>query len=395
MKIGILTYHFPYNFGANLQAFASSQFIQSLGHDVKIIHYSPVEMIEINRKKVPKEQWNAHENFINKYIPLTARCDDTKRIEQVLLNEDFDGIIVGADAVWRYPADYLEIPLYFMQWLFESDKIKKIPVASMSVAHMGKGFLHLDKDLRRQIRNAIDNFTYITVRDKWTQHVVNKHLFNGQNKVVHLNPDPVFVMDEFIKDEWNANNLIPANSKFILLSLPNNNNRSKSWLTRFRKHANKQGFLIGELPLPDGVSGLDFDFTVPYPIDPIQWYLWLKHASGFVGLRFHAVVSCITAGTPFYSIDSYGSSALFVRVLNKAGCYRLGRAFDRNSKIYNLLYDTNFRQHRVHGKVSSVSPVKVFNLLIRTEQTQLLQQRDVFAGLYRENIQDILNALKK
>ena len=142
--------------------------------------------------------------------------------------------------------------------------------------------------------------------------------------------------------------------KFILLTLPKNNYRLKHWLSTFKKYANNKGFLVGELPLPEGVSGLDFDFSVPYPIDPIQWYLWLKNANGFIGLRFHAIVSCITSGTPFYSIDSYGSCALYVRILNKLGFYRLGGAFDRNSKIYNLLKDTTFQKNRIHGNIANI-----------------------------------------
>jgi len=39
MKIGILTYHAPYNFGANLQAYTTSLYLKSLGHDPMIIDY--------------------------------------------------------------------------------------------------------------------------------------------------------------------------------------------------------------------------------------------------------------------------------------------------------------------------------------------------------------------
>ncbi|MCD6398551.1 MAG: polysaccharide pyruvyl transferase family protein, partial [Candidatus Aenigmarchaeota archaeon] len=390
MNIGILTSHTPYNFGANLQAFASSQYILSLGHDVKIIHYKPVDNIDIYKKIVPKEQWCGHDNFINYRLPLTALATNEEDLVNIVVKENFDGLIVGADAVWRYPPESTRIPVYFMDWLFKSNKICNIPVASMSVAHMGKGFLHLDHHKFEQVRNAIDKFSYITVRDKWTQRVINKHLFKGHNRVVHLNPDPVFIIDAFIQDTWDNKGLVKDDQNFILLTLPKNSCRLKHWLSKFKQYANRKRFLVGELPLPQGVSGLDFDFLVPYPIDPIQWYLWLKNANGFAGLRFHAVVSCITTGTPFYSIDSYGSSSLYIWILNKLGFYKLGRAFDYNSKIYNLLKDTTFQKNRIHGNIANISPRKVLDLLMQFHQAELLLQKEKLVNLFENNLKSIL-----
>lgn len=362
-----------------------------MGHKIKTIHYRPVENIDIYKKIVPKEQWCGHDNFINYRLPLTTFATNEEDLVNIVVKEKFDGIIVGADAVWSYAPWRTRIPVYFMDWLFQSNKIKNIPVASMSVAHMGKGFLHLDNNKLEQVRNAIDKFSYITVRDKWTQRVVNKHLFKGHNRVVHLNPDPVFSIDQFILDAWHSNGLVEEDQKFILLTLPKNSYRLKHWLSKFKQYANNKGFLVGELPLPEGVSDLDFDFTVPYPIDPIQWYLWLKNATGFVGLRFHAVVSCITAGTPFFSIDSYGNSSLCVRVLNKLGFYRLGGAFDHNSKIYNLLKDTTFQTNRIHGNIANISPRKVLNLLMQFNQAELLLQKEKLVNLFENNLKSILN----
>ena len=39
MKIGILTFHRPANFGANLQAYSTYTYLSSLGYDVKVIDY--------------------------------------------------------------------------------------------------------------------------------------------------------------------------------------------------------------------------------------------------------------------------------------------------------------------------------------------------------------------
>ena len=39
MKIGILTFHRPANFGANLQAYCSMCYLRSLGYEAKVIDY--------------------------------------------------------------------------------------------------------------------------------------------------------------------------------------------------------------------------------------------------------------------------------------------------------------------------------------------------------------------
>ena len=49
MKIGILTYHACYNYGANLQAFALQQTLLHLGHDCEIIDYRNKDLQAVNK----------------------------------------------------------------------------------------------------------------------------------------------------------------------------------------------------------------------------------------------------------------------------------------------------------------------------------------------------------
>lgn len=41
MKIGILTFHWATNYGAVLQCYALQSYLESMGHDVKVINYKP------------------------------------------------------------------------------------------------------------------------------------------------------------------------------------------------------------------------------------------------------------------------------------------------------------------------------------------------------------------
>jgi len=397
MKIAILTYHAAYNFGANLQAMATSCYLKNQGHEPRIIDFGRKAGTELYRKVVPKQQWEGHDIFIEKRLPLTKEVGNDEDLIRLLKEEAFDGIIVGADAVWSYPARYNEIPVYFMRWLFDTPDINQIPVATMSVANMSNGFRHLEQNIKNDLKRLISKFSFLSVRDEWTRYAVNNHIFNGEDFIKIINPDPVFILDDFIDDVLNRNGLIGSDQKYIICTFQVNAVRMSEWFSKFKAIANEKGIMIGELPLPEGRSNLKFDFTVPYPIDPVQWYLWLKNAEGFLGLRFHAVVSCITAGVPFYSIDNYGNSSLPIRIANKLGCYRLGRMFDTKSKIFQLLKSTNFRYHRVNclKGLLGVNPRNVFYKLQRTNRSEILDLKNFLANQYDINMKKILNTFER
>ena len=394
MKIGVLTYHSGYNFGANLQAFTTFRYLQSIGHEVKIIDFNRQETRIINRNFVPKAQWFGHDSFIENELPLTRHIDNKEDLCSLIMDESFDGIIVGADAVWSYPQSCSEIPVYFLDWLFNNSKICHIPAASLSVANMSNGFKHLNRTQIKQLKECLLKFKYISVRDNWTKTTVTKHVFSGVDINVLLNPDPVFCMDSFITTKWDNLKLVNSNEKFILVSLGTSKTLIK-WAKRFKKAANRAGYLLGELPLPEGSSGIDCDFKVPYPINPIQWYLWLKNCDAYIGLRFHAVVSCITVGTPFYSVDSYGNRHIINSIINKLGFYRLGRMFDHKSKIFNLLKNTHFENFRVNSiGLGGVNPRKLIRLLESVEKSSLIALKEMNSSIFKKNIGIILNVFR-
>lgn len=119
MKVGILTFHCAYNFGAVLQCYALFSTVKSLGYDVKVIDYRPGYLAS-NREnfhwytfinKTPwenisriraiikcRKHYDLFDSFIRNYISLSNACCTKDQLNQVV--EDFDAIIVGSDQVW-------------------------------------------------------------------------------------------------------------------------------------------------------------------------------------------------------------------------------------------------------------------------------------------------------
>ena len=217
MKIGILTFHRPANFGANLQAYSSMCYLSSLGHEVKVIDY--VRQTDFDYKnKVDIRQYEAHKHFVEVRLSLTKQITTDEDLCRIVKEEAFDAIVIGADAVWRSPKDN---NVYFAEWLFKNKDIKDVAVASISPTHMGNGYCNISDDKRKAIHECLSKFKYITVRDAWTKEVVNRDIFIGDSFVRNINPDPVFTLYRFINDEqWN--NCGQKSKGYYLMSLHKN-----------------------------------------------------------------------------------------------------------------------------------------------------------------------------
>ena len=117
MKIGILTYHRVFNYGATLQAIATRCFLEEMGHDVYYVDYFPENHQALYKlfsalkfKELPilqkirylynsikyyknkKERISAYYPFLEKYILPFCRP---------ISRGSYDAIIYGSDQIWR------------------------------------------------------------------------------------------------------------------------------------------------------------------------------------------------------------------------------------------------------------------------------------------------------
>lgn len=402
MKVGILTLHRPANFGANLQAYASSAYIRSLGHDVRVIDY--VRPRDIGYAgSVPPAQMEAHRRFVERRLPLTRRVTDAEGLRQVVREEGFDIILVGADAVWNTPRDG---GVYFAQWLFADPALAaRTRVASLAPAHMasstarpGDGFSRLPAGVRQELRGCLERFCYVTVRDKWTRDIINRDLFGSRPFVTRVCADPVFRLPLLVGalPEWEGGALQPKS--YIVMTLPRRwgegrvfGRRRRRWFARFKGLVHCAGYSLVELPLPEGPSGMPFDRSAGLPLDPAQWFLWIRNSAGFCGLRFHAVVSAMACGVPFYSMDSYADKSPAAILLDVLGLHRAARCRDGSSKIARLLAGTPFVRCRTGLYLEWESPGRVFRLLSRMDTAAELAHRDALLARQAGHIASMLN----
>ncbi len=119
-KIGILTYHACFNYGACLQAYALQQSIMKIQPDCEIIDYQSTTLRNIcdvfskrpdNKKEVIKNitrlpykkqldrRQKMFEDFINNELIISKRCTTESDVEKQA--EEYECIVCGSDQTWN------------------------------------------------------------------------------------------------------------------------------------------------------------------------------------------------------------------------------------------------------------------------------------------------------
>lgn len=170
MKIGILTIHTAFNYGAMLQAFALQTALLKLGHEVQLIDYYPKDLernnymreFSLNPKRaigyfyarfnpnVQKKIYRFSE-FRNQ-LQLTNRYFDKN--ELYLNPPEFDVYMVGSDQVWNMERGFDSF--WFLDFI--KDK-RKISYASSF------GTYTISKEYNDQLKKQLTEFQAISVRE--------------------------------------------------------------------------------------------------------------------------------------------------------------------------------------------------------------------------------------
>ena len=196
-KIGILTYHRAYNYGAVLQAYALQSAIQNINYNVEIIDYCCDYIEKIGSEKSIKN--------IIKFILSGRRINQTKkkfvkfRNDKLnLSNNDFnrdtikeiadlyDIYIVGSDQVWNYQGSNFD-KTYFLDFVKQNTK-KKSYAASFGISKIPPKY-------EKEYIRLLNKFSDISVREKQGINIINNLL----GKDCELVLDPTLLLS---KKEW-------------------------------------------------------------------------------------------------------------------------------------------------------------------------------------------------
>ena len=386
MNVGILTHHWLYNFGANLQALATQQCLQSLGHNPVILNYRPPQLVEKYEQLCSETQKQAHAEFRDRYLIETPVCSNSDEVRQEAQAANLQVVVSGSDAVLRIDNTQQREDLNFPNpfWLDWAVRMG-MRTGFLAASSMGSNYLSLPSRTRGEMGRLLQEIDHVGVRDRWTKLML--WVCNRQANI-HFCPDPVSVFNEVVSDELYP---CPANEDYILVSLYKDT-RNEQWIRNLIDIAHAEGLKVFSLPHPELELEGPFDRVLRLPMSPLQWYAWLKHAKGYIGVRFHPIMISLVNKVPFVALDQYESALRFRNRYVTRFATALILPWRRNtSKTYDLArradrveYCLNRRQY------SQKSAESIFDML---KQQWGRTQESSFVDSTHSTFKSVLNQI--
>ena len=356
MIIGLLAYHAACNFGAFLQLLSTVEYVKKQGDEPIVINWVPKDFRKEYEKKSLPEVRKVYAQLRDKYYPMTELCETAKQVARVIEKESIEAVIVGSDAVSQHHPlrERIHFPCRRIVYISRptSDRMypncfwgsfnkylrEPVPIAVISGSSQDSKYYYIKGKTKQRMKESILGFRYMSVRDDWTQKMVD-YLTDGE-VTPNVTPDPVFAFN------YNASHLVPSKdeiiqkfglpSDYLILSFKGNKSVSQVWIDNFQRLATEIGLACVKLPYADAPAYGDIQYSVGDAITPLEWYALIKHSQGYVGNNMHPIVTSITNGVPFFCFDNYGIAKINGEWTN-----------GESSKIYHILKQADLLEYRV------------------------------------------------
>ena len=322
IKIGILTFHRSFNYGAVLQAFSLQNIISNICSEsnieasVQVIDYDSSihqRSTYIHSGVIAKNIFAIPSNIVkvknikkfqDNYLNLTEErlvSDNIDKATDFINSLGFDVIFAGSDEIWRINVG---LPFPNLYWLPNSIIAKKISYApSLNRTDYSK----VSVEQRGFIYDCLSSYKKISVRDDYSKKIISD-IVSGK-KDIYICPDPTFSLD-----------------------IPDCDSRIAS-LVKGKSIGMSGKPLIGLVGLTRTVAeaimydfGEDYEYcslvnkykSTPFlnTLSPFEWAaIYKKFTFCFTGL-FHGTIFCLKNKIPFISIEQESHYNEFESKLN-------------------------------------------------------------------------------
>ena len=394
MRVGLLTYHWVPNFGAQLQTLSTYKYLERNQYDPLIINWVPNDTKKYYERIVEFAQREKHADFLRNNCQMTEEFSKSDDFSVVLEKNGITHVVIGSDSLFNIakpkfdlckrkrttPSEDHTFPNPFWGKGFE-----ELPHIGLSISSQNAKFTDF-KDERDITSEILKRFRVVTVRDKWTQTMVS-YLSKGAIEPT-VTPDPVFgfnsnVSTVMTKDEILSKFNLPE--KYVLLSFTSGRMRAKQeWLDSITRMFHEEGYCCVMLPMLAGGQTMHLDISIPLPLSPIDWYYLIKYSSGYIGVLMHPIVVSLHNAVPFFSFDHYGS-----------GPYFLTRK--KSSKIYDILERADLLQchFMTRNHLTFPSAEKVFRCILDFPKEKCRHFAEIQQERCLSNMDNLLHELTK
>lgn len=371
MKVGILTFHHAYNYGAFLQACALCSRL-NLEDDInaEIIDYymeKEVKKYDISTYKIStiihmlmKGTYGFHKKLCESFVRAHNSGFMSKSEEhlvsdsltdfQSFVKNKYDAIIAGSDEIWKIDT-FRGFPNAY--WLIGNLGCRKLSYAASSRVNLSELLTRDNLDL---LKNTLNQYEFIGVRDDRTKSEIDDIM--GEN-ISKLCCDPSFLYRFKISDvdisELVNNKKYDKRKKSVFLMI-DNDIVCKQVCDALGETYN----LLNVFTIHKGV------INVP-SLDPINWLNLLAKSDYVITSFFHATCYSILYNVPFLAIGTKG----------------------KQSKLCNLLNDGKMNERYISSdRVNAESVRKMLN----NKNTDYFE---AFVESQRGNFDSFLEALRK
>ena len=207
MKVGILTFHYAYNYGAVLQAYATQKLLENLGHTPEFINYQNKRTVW-NYKRL-HFRWNLDvlkkpTLSISNFLRTKRQLFKEKKYDEFISHRlnvaptlykegskidasKYDMVLIGSDQVWNPTLTGGMDDVYWGNLGKGETKIVAWSPSSLNLDYT-------QNDLEK-IKNALCNFYSLSVRDESLKKIIEKLT----DKNISITLDPTFLLD---KKDW-------------------------------------------------------------------------------------------------------------------------------------------------------------------------------------------------
>lgn len=300
MKVGILTYHCAYNFGALLQCYALQEFLKSIGHESFVLNYRPqyietkkpginIRMLIRNPLRWGKyilternkliEFYTDFSQFENEYLNLSKTCTTKSEFEQIC--SQMDGVIIGSDQVWNNKYNGND-DIWFGCWKMNPYRVMSYAV---SAGNPSTNLCNIDN-----VEDCLNKFSGISVRENILKNVLESRI----RKNIECVLDPSLMVNPSIWEKWYKPKM---NSKYIVVyqaRIDSNVHR----IAKIISNDIKDCEIISVDLYENSYRMCDKQVIVP----PNDFVSLIRFAECVITTSFHGTAFSIITNTPFYTI---------------------------------------------------------------------------------------------
>lgn len=301
MKIGIITFHAVHNYGAVLQAHATQQTLNDIGHEAVLVNLAPPHLVESNRKKVPVRslktlalnlamipfrgklatRYRRFEQFRASYLETTRLYESYEAVEED--PPEVDLFLVGSDQVWNMETG--GNPLFFLRFL----KGTKPPVITYAPSF---GTAEIPEKYEDRFIEWAGIYDFLSVRESSGKVLAERLLGRQVTQVL----DPIFLRSaEYWKEV--AGGALMKKPYLAFYSLEATGVVSDC-LVKLARHLNLPVVVLGK----PGPFMLKCRTVVAIDAGPREFLSWIAHADFVVTNSFHATAFSALFEVPYATI---------------------------------------------------------------------------------------------